>query len=66
MKLRKLKGILVGNKEVDEGLNELAFAELIQFLDKHSLSLVIHGAADNGREAYKILRQFTVGIVNLE
>ena len=57
IKVSKLKDILVGNREVDEDLNVLAFTELIQFLHEHSLSLFICDAKDNGREAFKILGQ---------
>ena len=47
-----------GEDEVEEDRqkNEKAYAELIQFLDDKSLSLIIRDAADNGREALKILR----------
>ncbi len=34
-----------------------AFAELIQYLDDRSLSLVIRDAADDGRKALGILRE---------
>ena len=61
MKLRKLKETLVGTDEVDQNKNETAFAELIQFLDELSLSLVIREAKDDRRKAFKILRDFYVG-----
>ena len=62
MKLRKLKEILVGTDDpADEDKNETAFAELIQFLDERSLSLVIREAKDDGRKAFKILREFYAG-----
>ena len=61
MKLRKLKDTLVGNDEVDQDKNVIAFAELIQFLDERSLSLVIREAKDDGRKAFKILRDFYAG-----
>ena len=62
MKLRKLKEILVGTDDpADEDRNETAFAELIQFLDERSLSLVIREAKDDGRKAFKILREFYAG-----
>ena len=41
--------------------NETTFAELIQFLDDRSLSLVIREAKDDGRKAFKILREFYAG-----
>ena len=61
MKLKKLKEILVGTSPVDADKNETAFAELIQFLDDRSLSLVIREAKDDGREAFRILREFYAG-----
>ena len=47
-----------GDDEVNENRqkNEKAYAELIKFLDDKSLSLIIRNAADNGRDALKILR----------
>lgn len=47
--------------EGDEEKNAEAYAELIQFLDDKSLSLVMREAADNGREALKILRTYYAG-----
>ena len=41
--------------------NEEAFAELIQFLDDKSLSLVMRDAVDDGRKALRILRQHYAG-----
>lgn len=37
--------------------NELAFAELIQFLDDKTLHLIMRDAPDNGRKALSILRE---------
>ncbi len=39
--------------------NEEAYAELIQYLDDKSLSLVMRDAADDGRKALRILRACT-------
>eukprot|EP00794_Sanderia_malayensis_P001519 gene1519-1679_t len=62
MELRKLKDILVGeNDNINADKNETAFSELIQFLDDRSLSLVIREAKDDGRKAFKILREFYAG-----
>ena len=61
MRLKKLKKVLIGDDEPEEGKNEEAYAELIQFLDDRSLGLVMHAAADNGRNAFKILRQHYAG-----
>ena len=41
--------------------NERCYSELIQFLDDVSLSLVMREAADNGRKAFKILREHYAG-----
>ena len=62
MKLRKLKNIFVGESdEVSADKNETEFSELIQFLDDRSLALVIREAKDDGRKAFKILREFYAG-----
>ena len=45
----------------DEVKNEEAYAELIQFLDDKSLSLVMREATDNGRKALTILRDHYAG-----
>lgn len=45
----------------DEEKNAEAYAELIQFLDDKSLSLVMLEAADDGRKALKILRDYYAG-----
>lgn len=45
----------------DEEKNAMAYAELIQFLDDKSLSLVMREAADDGRKALKILRDYYAG-----
>ena len=45
----------------DAAKNEEAYAELIQFLDDKSLSLVMREAPDDGRAALKILRNYYAG-----
>ncbi len=45
----------------DAGKNAEAYAELIQFLDDKSLLLVMREAADDGREALRILRDYYQG-----
>lgn len=45
----------------DAAKNEEAYAELIQFLDDKSLSLVMREAADDGRGALRILRDYYAG-----
>ena len=49
------------NEEEEEDKNALAYAELIQFLDDKSLSLVMREAADDGRKALGILRGYYAG-----
>ena len=57
MLLKNLKNIIVpGDTDPDASKNKEAFAELIQFLDDRSLSLVMQEAKDNGKKALKILR----------
>lgn len=45
----------------DAGKNAEAYAELIQFLDDKSLSLVMREAADDGQGALQILRDYYQG-----
>lgn len=47
--------------ENDRKKNEEVYAEMIQFLDDKSLSLVMRDAADNGRKALRILRDYYAG-----
>lgn len=63
MRLQGLKQTLVTTdvNNVETVKNEEAFAELIQFLDDKSLSLVMRDALDNGRGALKILREHYAG-----
>ena len=46
----KLKGlkVLVGHEVPSKEKNELAFTELIQYLDKRSLALLIGDVKENG------------------
>ena len=67
MKLQKLLDVIVkpaGEREEDaptrDKLSE-AFAELVQFLDDRSLSLVIRDAKDDGRKALQMLRDHYSG-----
>ena len=57
MKLKKLKDVLVSTNQPSAEKNEQAFAELIQFLDERSFSLVMRDARDDGREVFRILRE---------
>ena len=72
LRLQGLKGTIlkepVSNEDGDEEesdddaeKNAEAYAELIQFLDDRSLSLVMREAADNGRRALQILREYYAG-----
>ncbi len=63
MRLQKLKDTIVasGDDEIDDDKNAEAFAELIQFLDDKSLSLVMRDAVDDGRKALQILREHYAG-----
>ena len=61
MRLQKLKSTLVSEDEPEAEKNEEAFAELIQFLDDKSLSLVMRDAQDDGRKALNILRTHYAG-----
>ena len=56
--LRKLKDILVWqNNNVNADKNETASLEVIHLLDDRSISLVIREVKDDGRKAFKILRE---------
>ena len=61
MKIRKLKHVLVGEEAITGDQNEMAFSELIQFLDERSISLIMRDARDDGRKAFKILREHYAG-----
>jgi len=56
MKILGLKDIILSTDEPDAEKNAECYAELIQFLDDKSLSLVFRDAADDGRKALGILR----------
>ena len=59
MRLLKLRDTILppSGTDVDADKNAEAFAELIQFLDDKSLSLVMRDAMDDGKKALEILRQ---------
>lgn len=56
MRILGLKNLIVSTYNVDTETNAECYAELIQFLDDRSLSLVMREASDDGRKAIKILR----------
>lgn len=60
LRLQKLRDVILTpeGEEVDEDKNAEAYAEMIQFLDDKSLSLVMRDAAEDGRKALKILRSY--------
>lgn len=49
-----LKDIILSTTDTDKEKNEECYAELVQFLDDKSLSLVMREAADDGRKALQI------------
>ncbi|XP_019717215.1 uncharacterized protein LOC109510950 [Hippocampus comes] len=51
----------VDEEAKDKEQNGMAYAELIQFLDDKSLGLVMREAADDGRKALKMLREYYAG-----
>ena len=55
MRLQKLKDTILSpdGAEIYAAKNEEAFAELIQFLDDKSLSLVMRDAVDDGKRQFK-------------
>ena len=66
LRIKKLKSVVCpadeGNLPDDDATNnELAFAEMTQFLDETSLSLVMRDARDDGRKALKVLREHYAG-----
>ena len=63
MRLQKLKDTIVASSddEIDDDKNAEAFAELIQFLDHKSLSLVMRDAVDDRQKALQILREHYAG-----
>ena len=63
MKVRKLKGCIDPDSTTihDADTKELAFAELVPFLDSRSLSLIMRDAKNDGRKAMTILRNHYSG-----
>ena len=69
LRLQGLKDVILNEPTTEEEdelqqdarKNAEAYAELIQFLDDKSLSLVMRDAADDGREALQILRDYYQG-----
>ena len=67
MRLLGLKDTLLNDPDSDDDIendrkkNEEVYAEIIQFLDDRSLSLIMRDATDNGRKAFQILRDYYAG-----
>ena len=66
MRLQKLHEVIVPKEGEEETAPEAvkngdAFAELVQYLDDRSLSLVMRDAVNDGRKALKILRAHYIG-----
>ena len=63
MRLQKLHKVITADEDedIDRDKNAEAFAELIQFLDDKSLSLIMRDAVDDGRKALKILKGHYAG-----
>ena len=64
LRLQGLRDIILNEPEdedEDGGKNADGYGELIQFLDDKSLPLIMRDAADSGREALKILRDYYSG-----
>ena len=64
MRLQKLYDVLLAEGELDDTETEKnidAFAQLIQYLDDRSLSLIMRDARDDGRRALQILRNHYMG-----
>jgi hypothetical protein len=61
MRLQKLEKVFTGNGDPSAEDNATAFAELIQFMDDKSLSLIIRDAKDDGKKSLQILRNHYIG-----
>ena len=61
MKIKKLKHVFVSEADITDDQNEMAFSELIQFLDERSISLIMREARDDGRKAFQILKEHYAG-----
>ena len=63
MRIKKLKkAILPDGPPASVDQREESFAQLVQFLDERSLSLIIRDAVDDGRKALAILREHYAGV----
>ena len=61
MRLRKLLDVITDAGTPDVEKNAEAYAELVQYLDDRSLSLIIRDAKDQGNKALQILRDHYLG-----
>ena len=60
IKLKGLKEIFIVG-EISADKNQFVYAELVQYLDERSLSLVMRDAKEHAREALRILRAHYAG-----
>lgn len=60
LRLQKLLKVIESTEE-DREKNALVFAELVQYLDDKSLSLIIRDSQDDGKKALAILREHYLG-----
>ena len=61
LRIQKLHTVLETPAEGDSDKNAEIFAYMVQFLDDKSISLIMRDAPDDGRKAYKILKNHYLG-----
>ena len=61
MKIKDLKEAILPGTIASAERKEMAYAQLVQFLDRKSLNLVMHDAKDDGRKALEILHYAGTG-----
>ena len=61
LRLKKLLDVVTGTDTPSADENGDVYAELVQYLDDRSLSLIMRDAKDNGRKAIEILRSHYLG-----
>ena len=64
MRLQKMYDVFQGDAEPSQANTELAFAQLIQYLDDRSLNSIMRDAPNVGRKASRFLENITWGKVN--
>lgn len=58
---KELDGVLLEGSTPEASKNKQVYAELIQLLDDRSIALILRDAADKGKEALQILRNYYLG-----